>query len=260
MSNISSPFIVQLRVIVALMLFEIRTLYGEAKLGYLWALIKTAFGVLALLILRICVHARASHGISIISFLVMGFVIWQIFSQTVTKTMTVIKSNRTFLTFPQVYPLDIILARVCVIISTEVMCGIILLTLFEYLDFRDTLYVSNLYLLFFSIFGTAAFGVSIGCIIQALSRYIPALVRIVPLILRLLFFASGVFFSVSTFSHKFGQWLLYNPVMQFIEMGRTAVSHSYPEYFDINYLLMLLLPLITISLLLERYSRKHELL
>ncbi|MBQ7739361.1 MAG: ABC transporter permease [Desulfovibrionaceae bacterium] len=244
---------------MALMLFEIRTLYGEAKLGYLWALIKTASGVLAILMLRICIHARASHGISIISFLVMGFIIWQIFSQTVTKTMTVIKSNRTFLTFPQVYPLDIILARLCVIISTEVVCGVLLLTIFEFLGFRDTLYCSDLYLLFFAIFGSALFGVSVGCIVQAVSRYIPALVRIIPLLLRILFFASGVFFSVSSFSHKFGQWLLYNPVMQFIEMGRTAVSHSYPEYFDMQYLLMLLLPLITISLLLERYARKYEL-
>ena len=259
MPKLRSPLVIQFRVIVALMLFEIRTLYGEAKLGYLWALIKTAFGVLAMLVLRICIHARASHGISIISFLVMGFCIWQIFSQTVTKTMTVIKSNRTFLTFPQIYPLDIILARTFVIIATEVLCGIILLILFACLGFRNTLYVSNLYLLFFSIFGTAAFGVSIGCIVQAIARYFPALVRIVPLILRILFFASGVFFSVSTFSHKFGQWLLYNPVMHFIEMGRTAVSHSYPEYFDMQYLVMLLLPLITISLLLERYARKYEL-
>ncbi|MBQ7584766.1 MAG: ABC transporter, partial [Desulfovibrionaceae bacterium] len=138
MSNLSSSLTIQGRVILALMLFEINTLYGGTKLGYLWALIKVAFGVLAMLILRICVHARASHGISIISFLVMGFMIWQIFSQTVTKTMTVIKSNRNFLTFPQVYPLDIIIARVLVIIGTEFVCSLILLFIFEMLGFKNT--------------------------------------------------------------------------------------------------------------------------
>ena len=258
MSNCNSSLSIQIRVIIALMLFEIRTLYGDAKLGYLWALIKTACGVLAILTLRIFLHARAPHGISVITFLVMGFMIWQILSQTLVKTMTVIKTNRNFLTFPQVFPLDIIIARCLLIIATSLVCSIILLSVFQILGFRDCLYISNLWLLFFSIFGSAIFGISCGCIVQALSKYIPALVRIVPLILRIMFFASGVFFSVSNFSHKFGQWLLLNPLMQFIEMSRTSVSFSYPEYYDIEYLIMLLLPSLTISLLLERYARKYE--
>ena len=91
-----SSFTIQCRAIAALMLFEIHTLYGDARLGYIWALVKTAFGVLALLLLRIFAHARAPHGIPSITFLVMGFMIWQIFSQTLNKTMTVIRNKALF--------------------------------------------------------------------------------------------------------------------------------------------------------------------
>ena len=254
-----SSFTIQCRAIAALMLFEIHTLYGDSRLGYIWALVKTAFGVLALLLLRIFAHARAPHGISAITFLILGFMIWQIFSQTLNKTMTVIRNNKNFLTFPQITPLDIIIARALVIIATECVCAVILLFIFYLCGQLSALQIPNILLLLASIFGSACFGLSCGCICLVLGRYFPAIIRIVPIILRMLFFASGVFFSVSTFSHRFGQWLLYNPVMQFIEMARTAASQSYPVYYDPEYLMMVLLPLLTLGILFERYIRKYEL-
>lgn len=259
MSQQTSSLTIQCRAIAALMLFEIHTLYGEARLGYIWALVKTAFGVLALLLLRVFAHARAPHGISSVEFLIMGFMIWQIFSQSLTKTTTVIKNNKNFLTFPQITPLDIIVARSLVIIATEVVCAAVLIIIFYLCGGIKSLQMSNILLLIVSIFGVACFGVGCGCISLALSRYFPAIIRIIPIFLRILFFASGVFFSVSSFSHKFGEWLLYNPVMQFIEMSRKAMAHSYPEYYDPQYLFMILLPLCTIGVLLERYIRKFEL-
>ena len=259
MSQQTSSLAIQCRAIAALMLFEINTLYGDARLGYIWALVKTAFGVLALLLLRVFAHARAPHGISSVEFLVMGFMIWQIFSQTLTKSMTVIKNNKNFLSFPQITPLDIIIARSLVIIATEVVCSAILLIVFYLFGGIRSLQISNILLMIASIFGIACFGISCGCIFLALSRYFSAIFRIIPIFLRVFFFASGVFFSVSSFSHKFGEWLLYNPVMQFIEMSRKAMAYSYPEYYNTQYLLMILLPLSTIGILLERYIRRYEL-
>ncbi len=255
----NSAIVVQCRAVCALMLFEIRTLYGDARLGYLWALVKTAFGVVSLLILRIISHAKAPHGLSSIAFLLLGFMIWQIFSQTVTKTMNSVRNNRNFLAFPQIFPLDIIIARTLVIIATEVVCAGILFAIFSLLGLMKDFHIANILLMLASIFGSACFGVSCGTICLALSRYFPAVFQIVPLVLRIFFFASGIFFSVASFSHKFGTWLLYNPVMQFVEMSRHAVAYSYPIYYDFEYLAMLLLPLLTIGLLFERYIRRYEL-
>lgn len=41
----SSGWIVQGRVIMALILREVYTLYGSSRLGYLWAVIQTMFGI-----------------------------------------------------------------------------------------------------------------------------------------------------------------------------------------------------------------------
>jgi capsular polysaccharide transport system permease protein len=60
------------------------------------------------------------------------------------------------------------------------------------------------------------------------------------------------------FSHRVGSWLLLNPIMQCIEMARSAMSSGYVSpYFDIHYLLMVNLYVLTIGLLLERFVRRR---
>lgn len=43
--SVSSALTVQGRVIYALVLREVHTLYGNTRLGYLWAIIQTAFNI-----------------------------------------------------------------------------------------------------------------------------------------------------------------------------------------------------------------------
>lgn len=43
--SVSPALTVQGRVIAALILREVHTLYGNTRLGYLWAIIQTAFGI-----------------------------------------------------------------------------------------------------------------------------------------------------------------------------------------------------------------------
>ncbi len=43
--SVSSALTVQGRVIAALILREVHTLYGNTKLGYLWAIIQTVFAI-----------------------------------------------------------------------------------------------------------------------------------------------------------------------------------------------------------------------
>lgn len=63
--ELKSGFIVQCRVIAALMLREVHTINGNSKLGYLWVLVQSAFPLLFLGVARIyeCSgSARNEHG------------------------------------------------------------------------------------------------------------------------------------------------------------------------------------------------------
>ena len=56
--SVSPALTVQGRVIAALILREIHTLYGNTRLGYLWAIIQTAFGIGVILGLSVKLWGR----------------------------------------------------------------------------------------------------------------------------------------------------------------------------------------------------------
>ena len=206
--------------------------------------------------LRTFMQARAPHGMTVLCYLVCGFLIWNITTQILTKAMHAIDGNRNLLTFPQVFPLDVILARAVVVIATQVVSMSIILGIGAMCGYGVT--VSNLGLLLTALLMAVCFGLGCGAMLSALAAYMPALHNIVPMVLRILFFASGVFFSVSMFSHRVGEWLLLNPIMQIIEMARTAMSQGYiSPYFDVEYLLFVNLAVLSTGLLLERFIRRR---
>lgn len=92
----SSGWIVQGRVIMALILREVHTLYGSSRLGYLWAVIQTMFGIGIFWGIREIAGARAPHGMSVLMFLLAGFGLWATFSETLTKCRLRSMATRRF--------------------------------------------------------------------------------------------------------------------------------------------------------------------
>ena len=55
-----------------------------------------------------------------------------------------------------------------------------------------------------------------------------ALNQLVPMIMRPMWFISGIFFSLSSVPQQFVPWLSWNPITQAIELSRSAFSSDYP--------------------------------
>lgn len=245
----------QTRVVVALMLREVHTLYGGKTLGYLWAVVQAAFNVAVFWAMRYFVHAKAPHGMTMLSYLVAGFGIWNIVAQTLSKCMVAVDGNRALLTFPQVTPLDIMFARTLVVSATQIVSMSILLGIGMVFGYEIT--ISNLTLLVLCIFLAMSLGLGAGAVFGSLAIYIPVLHNIVPIFMRFLFFASGIFFSVSAFSHRVGDFLMLNPIMQLIEMTRESLARGYhSEHAELDYVVLVTCAFLFMGLLLERYVRR----
>ena len=193
----SSGWIVQGRVIMALILREVHTLYGSSRLGYLWAVIQTMFGIGIFWGIREIAGARAPHGMSVLMFLLAGFGLWATFSETLTKCMSAVSGNKALLTFPQVTPLDLMLSRTVVVWGTQLSSGCVITGIAAFCG--SSLYVSDWTGLFAAFLLTPLLGLGCGMLCASLAVFWPTLEKIVPMILRILFFASGIFFSVSMF-------------------------------------------------------------
>ena len=251
----SSALDTQGRVIIALALREVHTLYGGKSLGYLWAIVQAAFSVAVFWAIRHFAHAAAPHGMTMLSYLVAGFGIWYIVAQCLSKCMAAVDGNRALLTFPQVTPLDVMLARCLVVTATQVVSMAVLLGLGAVFGYALT--ISNIALLIFCVVLGALFGLGAGAIFGSLAVYVPVIQQIVPIIMRILFFVSGIFFSVSVFSHRIGDFLMLNPIMQLIELTRESMARGYKSlYADLGYVVLVTAVALFLGMLLERYVRR----
>lgn len=256
-STASSAVVVQGRVIAALILREVHTLYGNTRLGYLWAIIQTAFGIAVFWGIRAVMGAHAPHGMSMVTFLLSGFIPWQMFSDIVGRCMSAVRGNQALLTFPQVTELDLMLARVAVVWGTQLVSALVILglavALGESVRLRDPASLAA------TLFFAPLLGLGVGMICASLARFWATLEKLVPMVLRILFFVSGVFFSVSAFPSRIAKHLLLNPVMQIVEWQRYGFSASAeaPRY-SVAYVAAWCIASLCLGLLLERRARGRE--
>ena len=250
-------FAVQRRVILALILREVHTIYGDSKLGYLWVLIQSAFGIGVFWGVRHFLNAKDPHGMSVAVFLIVGFGVWYVISGCISKCLTAVRSNMQLLTFPQVTELDVMVGRVIVIYVTQLIVSVMLLGAAYAFGNEVNLYSATL--LYACLALIPIFGLGCGTLLSSLAVFMPALERIVPLALRLLFFISGVFFSVTSFSQDIANVLIYNPILQLVELTRCAMSFSYPrDGLSLLYVSVISISMLALGLLLERYVRPRR--
>lgn len=250
-SPVASGLTVQGRVIAALILREVHTLYGNTRLGYLWAIIQTAFGIGVFWGIRTILGAHAPHGMSMIVFLLCGFIPWNIFSHTVSRCMSAVSANRALLTFPQVTELDLMLARTVVVWGTQLVCTAVILSLAGALG--QPIAVHDPGTLAATLFFAPLLGLGMGLACASLTRLWPTLDKLIPMCLRILFFASGVFFSVSRFPARLRELLLLNPLLHLIEWQRSGffASSAAPVY-SVPYVAVWCAVSLCLGLLLER--------
>lgn len=255
--SVSPALTVQGRVIYALAMREVHTLYGNTRLGYLWAIIQTAFNIVFFWLLRDFLGFHAPHGMGIAVFLLCGFIPWYLFRDIVSRCMSAVRSNQSLLTFPQVTELDLMLARTVVVWGTQLICAIVILSIAAVLE--QPVELRHPSTLAATLFFAPLLGMGMGLVFASLARLWPTLERLVPILMRFLFFASGVFFQVSELPTRFSDVLLLNPVAQIIEWQRYgfSASSSAPLY-STGYVAAWCLGSLCLGLLLERYVRGRE--
>lgn len=246
----------QIRVIYSLFLRETVTMYGDAKLGYLWVLIKTIFNVAVFAIIRMVIGATNMDGMHVVYFLTIGFTIFNIYSDCVGKCMHAVVANTSMLQFPHVKPIDIMLARCMLAIVTNVLvaCIIIGVAMFLGLPFE----ISDITTLVFLVILCCLFCVSISIFIASINVFYPIFGKIYSFLDRFLFFASGVFFSVERFPNEIKEILMYNPLLQFIEGCRYACMPAFKleQIYSYPYIIFLTITFLCFGLLLEQSSHR----
>lgn len=253
-----SALAVECRVVRALMLREIHSLYGDARLGYLWALIQTSISIIIFWAMRKLMGTPSPHGMSVAMFLISGFFVWNVISFVILKSLTAVEANASLLYFPQVTELDVFVARAGVVYVTEVVvCSIMVGAAFM---LGEDVRVHSWGTVFAVLIFLPLLALGLGLTLDACAVLCPVLSRLVPFVIRGLFFISGVFFSATFFARDIAELLLYNPVFQLIELLRHGIYLSYPAYHcSWLYLSVVTVCLLALGAVMERYVRTRRL-
>lgn len=246
----------QLQVVHALLLRETKTRFGITRLGYLWALIEPALWIATFAGFYSTFGHMTTPGQNIVAFITCGIMPFSLFRDMTSRCMVAISSNAGLLFYPQVRPLDLVIARVVLETATSIVVfglflgGVGLWT--------GSLVVESWLEMLGGLLLAAGLGSSFGLLLCAASVFNDNVERLLPAVLRPMIWFSAVFHPVEGVPPTFRSVLLWNPLVYATEMVRDGCFPGYNSaYVDPWYPLACILVMAFAGLTLERAARRR---
>jgi ABC-type polysaccharide/polyol phosphate export permease/tetratricopeptide (TPR) repeat protein len=223
------------RSIGALVLRDIRSRYGESRLGFFWSLMEPFLhiGVLAI-VFQFTMHGSPPLGDNFFFFYFTGVMPYLLISHLIMHIGHAVRAQRQLLQIPTVAPIDVVVAKFIIENFTSAVIFLMFLGLFAVFGV-DPLPVSlaNVFLAFFL---TSMLGFGLGMLCAALFEFGAMVEHVVGLIVRVLYFASGIFYVPAAMPVNVRDIIAYNPFLHIIDCMRVGFFRSYaPEWMDIGY-------------------------
>jgi len=211
-----------------LMVREVRVRFSADPVGYLWAYLTPMAWLASLAVIFSLIGRHPPVSADMVSFLIAGILPYAVFRMTITAMMRSIRTHRYMTYFPGIGGRDILIAcAIMEFLNMLVVCAILItanLLVFGKLELHDPL------------LGLAGFalswllGASLGYILAKIAIDFDAAYRIVPMMLRPMFWISGIFFVANELPGYVHTLLQYNPLLQTIELTRSGLFSAYTHH------------------------------
>lgn len=212
---------VQIRVIHALMIRELTTRFGRENIGFLWIMFEPLlFAGLVALMWRLT-KGPEEHGVSVIAFIVTGYIPITLFRHGVARSVAVFTVNSSLLYHRQVKILDFIFVRFMIEILGGMMAYVFIATILVVAG--EFPIPSNIGLLISGWFLYALFSFSLCLIIAPLSEMSDVLEKFVPVTTYIMIPFSGLFYMASWMTPAIREFVLLSPFVNAMEMMRKGV-------------------------------------
>ncbi len=241
------------RVIVALMLRETKTRFGNNKLGYLWAFIEPSVYVGILLFIRNEMHSSVPFGENLYLFILTGILVYRIFISIGSRATNSISANQALLTYPIVKPIDTIAARIILEIITMLVVLVVFFMLLS--TFSDSTIIHFPHIFFQAIMAVMLLGASVGAFNAVVAAVLPAWERLWGLLKFPILFLSGVFYIPKGMPPLVQEIISWNPVLHCVEWFRYGAYLDYDPLLNQSYVIWFSLVLLAVALLIERAFR-----
>lgn len=239
-ASLRTSLAIMYRVIHAVIVREARTRYGSSNIGYAWALIDP-FIELTVLVVAFSVIGRASPVAAPLPvFLITGIMPFFFWRGVVSRGANAVSANLGLLSYPQVMPSDIIIARVLLEVATTIVVYI----LFVFASFLANgtpigLFFGNPSQMLLAMATIFYFSMASAFLSSSLARVLPIWQNIWGYLSRPIWLLSGIFFTLESLPQSAREFMGYNPIAHLIEWFRSASiptfeSGAYSPMFPIS--------------------------
>lgn len=254
MASIRAGWRIQTRVIRALMIRELTTRFGRENIGFLWMMVEPLlFAVLVGVMWS--VMRNNEHGVSIVAFVVTGYLPLTLFRNSVGRSVKAFSANSSLLYHRQIKIVDFIFVRFAIEMVGGMMAylfiGVVLIALNLFPVPSHVLY------LIFGWFLYCLFTLSLCLILAPVSEMSEILEKFVPVCTYIMIPFSGTFNMMSWLPPKIRDVMYWSPPVNAMEMMRYGVfGDQVTPYYDPLVPLAVSIVLLPIGLTLCRRVRR----
>lgn len=226
-------FLVFRSVVLALFIRELKTRFGESRLGYAWVIIEPMLHIVMLLVIFSVVRDRMMPQVPFSLFLITGLIPYFLFQHIANALMGSIPANLALFSYKPVRPIAVYATRTMLeTLIYGTIFGIILLA-FWWFDLAPVQIGFPLEL--FGISGLIIlFSVAVGIGLSILIHKFPSLKMAVKIMFMLLYFLSGIMYPLWIIPSEYLVYLQYNPLLHLIELFRESFFSYYPHIEGIS--------------------------
>lgn len=235
-------------VVHAIVLRELKTRFGEYRLGALWLVLEPVAHLMVWVTIMGSLGRHAAPGVEYPVFLVLGLLPWLFVSSCVGRGLPAVESNLGLFVYRRVKPVDVVVARVAIEFVALFFVGGCFWFLGWLMGFQvavndGLLFAGGLFVVFVFAFALALATAVLGVVV-------PSSKRVVPLVMRPLYFMSAIMYPLSALPLRYRDWIGWNPVLHLVELLRGAwIGPAYrPVLVSWWYLLAVVLVVLAMSL------------
>lgn len=246
-----SGFEVQKAAVHALFLRELKTRFGKYRLGYLWAILEPAAHMLILLAVFGFIMHRTMPDISFPVFLLNGIIPYFIFTNITTRSIGAIAANQGLFNYRPVKPIDTIISRA--VLETLIFVAVYIILMAVVGLFGEEFFINQLITLISTWVLLVLFSCGVGLIFMVVGSTFPETEKLLPVMLKPLYFISCIMFPLHAIPKNYWNFLLWNPIVHVVELSRVSVVAGYQtQGVSLTYLALCTLIALFIGLALYR--------
>ena len=248
---------IQINVIRALYYRELLTRVNRSQFGILGLYFDPFANILVLVALfGIRRGFKPILEVDLVMFIGTGIFMYTVFRSISIRSINSLEANQALFTYKRVKPIDTIISRTIVeTLSLGIVFGFIVI---GNSIIRESWFLIDLPIVLFSFLCISTISFGLGLILMIAGFRYPILQTTFPIIIRPLYFISGVFFSLQNLPQWLKPLLSWNPILQATELSRKGFSDKYflDPLISANYLFWCVLVVLTLSLYIYQKNEK----